>query len=230
MMTFVLIPGAGGVGTFWDPLAAELRDRGYESVPVDLPADDPKQGFPEYARVVVDAAAGRDDLVLVAQSLGGFAVPGVCALIPDAVRMIVFLNAMIPAPGETAGDWWGNTGSEAARHENDVREGRSGDDPVGLETHFLHDVPDEVRGALGPGRDEADIVFGQTAQLTAWPAVPIHVLTGRDDRFFPADFQRRLALSRLGVAPDLVPGGHLAALSYPAEIADRLVAYAASAG
>ncbi len=95
---------------------------------------------------------------------------------------------------------------------------------------FLHDVPAAVRGTLGPGRDEAEIVFAQTAELTAWPAVPIRVLTGRDDRFFPADFQRRLALSRLGVAPDLVPGGHLAALSHPAEVADRLVTYAASAG
>src|SRR5262249_18107958 len=123
MATFMLIPGAGGVGAFWDPLAAELRDRGHEPVAVDLPGDDPAQGFPEYARITVDAAADRDGLVLVAQSLGGFVVPGVCALAPDAVRMIIFLNAMIPAPGETAGDWWGNTGSAAALHENDVREG-----------------------------------------------------------------------------------------------------------
>jgi pimeloyl-ACP methyl ester carboxylesterase len=225
MTTFVLIPGAGGVGAFWDPLAAELRGRGHESVPLDLPADDPTLGFPEYAQLTVDAVDGRSDLVLVAQSMGGFVVPGVCARLPDAVRMIIFLNAMIPAPGETAGDWWGNTGSAEARRDNDVREGRSADEPFDLDTYFFHDVPAAARARLGPGRDQTETVFAQTAELTAWPPVPMHVLTGRDDRFFPADFQRRVALSRLGVAPDLVPGGHLAALSYPGEIADRLVGY-----
>lgn len=228
MTTFVLIPGAGGDGAFWGPLAAELRSRGHESVPIDLPADDPAQGFPEYAELIVDAVRGRRDLVLVAQSLGGFAVPGVCARIPDAVGRIVFLNAMIPAPGETAGAWWDNTGNAEARRDNDVREGRSPDEPVSLETHFFHDVPAAARGVLGSGRDEAETVFGQTAELTVWPPVPTHVLTGRDDRFFPAGFQRRVALARLGVTPDLVPGGHLAALSHPAEVADQLVAYARS--
>jgi hypothetical protein len=33
------------------------------------------------------------------------------------VRMLVFVNAMIPVPGATAGDWWANTGWEEARVE-----------------------------------------------------------------------------------------------------------------
>lgn len=51
------------------------------------------------------------------------------------------------------------------------------------------------------------------------------MVTGRDDRFFPADFQRRVAEDRLGIIPDEVPGGHLAALSHPMELVDRLEAY-----
>jgi hypothetical protein len=51
------------------------------------------------------------------------------------------------------------------------------------------------------------------------------VLVGRDDRFFPAPFQRRVAEERLGITPDEMPGGHCLALSRPAELADRLVAY-----
>jgi hypothetical protein len=34
--------------------------------------------------------------------------------------------------------------------------------------------------------------------------------------------QQRVARERLGVEPDLVPGGHLAALSRPAELAAAL--------
>ena len=48
------------------------------------------------------------------------------------------------------------------------------------------------------------------------------VLAGRDDRFFPLEFQRRIARDRLGLEADVVPGGHLVALSYPVDLADRL--------
>jgi DNA-binding FadR family transcriptional regulator len=45
--------------------------------------------------------------------MGAFTALPVCARLP--VRRLVLNNAMIPAPGETAGDWWEHTGSEAAR-------------------------------------------------------------------------------------------------------------------
>jgi hypothetical protein len=55
--------------------------------------------------------------------------------------------------------------------------------------------------------------------------VPTKVLASTHDRFFPVDFQRRLARERLGLVPDELPGGHLVSLSRPAELADRLVSY-----
>ena len=57
--------------------------------------------------------------------------------------------------------------------------------------------------------------------------LPTHVIVGRDDRFFPAGFQRRLARERLGVEPDVLPGGHVLALAQPGALARRLLAYAA---
>jgi pimeloyl-ACP methyl ester carboxylesterase len=56
--------------------------------------------------------------------------------------------------------------------------------------------------------------------------VPTHVVIARDDRFFPAEFQRRVARERLGIPGDEVPGGHLVALSQPDELTQRLVSYA----
>ncbi len=53
------------------------------------------------------------------------------------------------------------------------------------------------------------------------------MLVGRDDRFFPADFQRRVAKERLGVDADEIPGGHLVALANPVGLAQRLIDYAA---
>jgi pimeloyl-ACP methyl ester carboxylesterase len=60
--------------------------------------------------------------------------------------------------------------------------------------------------------------------------VPTRVLVARDDRFFPAEFQKRVAVERLGIAADEMPGGHLVALSQPEELATRLLTYASEAG
>ena len=49
----------------------------------------------------------------------------------------------------------------------------------------------------------------------------------RDDRFFPADWMRRIVEERLGITPDEIDGGHLVALSRPVELADLLVGYVA---
>src|SRR5581483_4595771 len=113
MSTFVLIPGAGGAAWFWHLVVPELRAAGHEAVALDLPAADETAGLPEYAGLVAAAIGGRDDAVLVAQSLGGFTAPLACALAP--VTLLVLVNAMIPVPGEMAGQWWDHTGWEAAR-------------------------------------------------------------------------------------------------------------------
>ena len=49
--------------------------------------------------------------------------------------------------------------------------------------------------------------------------MPTTVLAGAEDRLFPPDFQRRLARERLGLDVTIVPGGHMAALSRPHELA-----------
>ncbi|MFF2365318.1 alpha/beta fold hydrolase [Streptomyces sp. NPDC058122] len=217
---FVLIPGAGGSAWYWHPVVSELRARGHEAVAVDLPGDDESAGLPEYTDAVVAAIGGRADTVLVAQSLGGFTAPMVCARVP--VGLLVLANAMVPLPGETPGQWWGNTGSEPARLA--AAEAGGYGTEFDLETYFLHDVPAEVVAAgAGHERPEADIVFNQPCGIERWPGTTTRVLTATGDRFFPVDFQRRVARDRLGIEAETIPGGHLAALSHPSELVDRLV-------
>ncbi|WP_429727778.1 alpha/beta fold hydrolase [Amycolatopsis thermalba] len=55
--------------------------------------------------------------------------------------------------------------------------------------------------------------------------MPTRFVQGRDDRFFPLEFQRRVVRERLGLELDEIPGGHLAALSRPRELADLLVSW-----
>jgi pimeloyl-ACP methyl ester carboxylesterase len=221
MARFVLVPGAGGMASYWRCVAPVLRAAGHEPIAVDLPGGDRRAGLAAYADIVVRAIGERDDVVLVAQSLAGFTAPLACARAP--ARMIVFVNAMIAKPGETAGAWWAATGAVEARTKAAERGGYAREFDV--ETYFLHDVPQDVLRA-GPQlpRAEAEIVFAEPCRFERWPEIPIHVLAGRDDRFFPVAFQRRVALERLGREVEELPGGHLVALSNPQGLADRLLA------
>ena len=220
MSLFVLVPGAGGVAWFWHRVVPELQVRGHEAVAVTLPGPDGSAGLPEYADAIVAAIGDRRDVVVVAQSMGAFTAPMACARTP--VRLLVLVNAMIPLPGETPGDWWGHTGWEPARVAAAQAGGYSAE--FDLATYFMHDVPPEVAATGEDQRyDEADIAFGQPCAIERWPDVPTRVIAGQDDRFFPLDFQRRVARERLGTDVEVVPGGHLAALSRPAELTDRLV-------
>ena len=219
-MTFVLIPGAGGIAWYWHRVVPLLAEAGHDAVAVDLPGDDEHAGLPEYARLVAAAIGERDDVVLVAQSLGAFTAPLAARVAP--VRALVFVNAMIPVSGETPGEWWGNTGAPQARAAAAERGGYGTEFDEAV--YFLHDVPPEVAAAGVPHlRPEADVAFGSVCDFGGWPEVPIRVVAGADDRFFPVEFQRALAADRLGVEADVLPGGHLIALSRPSELASYLL-------
>jgi pimeloyl-ACP methyl ester carboxylesterase len=100
MAIFTLVPGAGGVAWYWHRVVPLLEQAKHEAIAVDLPGDDVQAGLSVYAQRVLEAIGTRE-VILVAQSLAGFTAPLVCA--KARVRVLVFVNAMIPVPGETAG-------------------------------------------------------------------------------------------------------------------------------
>jgi len=229
MATFVLIPGAGGDAWYWHRVVPELIERGHDVVAVELPADDDTAGLAEYVDAVLEAIGerrDRSDLVLVAQSLGGFTAP----LVADRVRveLIVLLTAMIPSPGESPAVWWSNTGQDRAMAEHAARHGTPPtlDTAADIEAIFFHDVPPEITAeAMKGGKDQSGTPMEKPWPLAAWPDVPTRFLLCRDDRLFPAEFMRRLVRERLGITPDEIDGGHLVALSRPKELAERLDRY-----
>lgn len=227
MATYVLLPGAGADPWYWHRVIPELEARGHDVVAPELPYADDSAGLEEYADVVVEAIGDRTGLILVAQSMAGFVAPMVAERVP--VTLLVMLAAMTPSPGESPGDWWGNTGQEQAMREKAERDGREvGEefDPIAI---FMHDVPPEV---VAEGGDHVSEVSGTPFQkpwpLAAWPDVPTRFLLCRDDRFFPADFQRRVVRERLGITPDEMDGGHCPALAHPKELVERLEGFRAA--
>src|SRR5919198_1304894 len=141
MTTYVLIHGAGDVAWYWHLLEAELRARGHDVVAPDLPGDDDSLELNDYADAVVASVGDRRDLVVVAQSFGGFTAPLVAVRLP--VDALVFVAGMVPSPGEAPRDWWDRTGYRQAVEEQAARDGgmTGNEDPY---VCFYHDVPREI--------------------------------------------------------------------------------------
>jgi pimeloyl-ACP methyl ester carboxylesterase len=210
MVTYVLIHGAGDSAWYWHLVSTELRARRHDVVAVDLPCDDESAGLSEYTDTVVRVIGDRRDLVVVAQSFGGYTAPLVCARLPT--QLLVLVAGMIPAPCESAEEMFANTGYEQEQQ----------DDTSDLAI-FYHDVPPELAAeAMSRGRTQANKPWREPWPLTAWPDVPTRYVLCRKDRIFPAAWTRRVVRDRLGITPVEIDSGHCPALSRPKELTNLL--------
>ena len=214
MATYALIHGGGDVGWYWHLVERELRARGHQTVAPDLPIEDEDATLDDHARAVLDAIATLPDggeLVVVGQSAGGYVAP-IVAERAEADRLIL-VAAMIPQPGETAGEMFETTGWRMPRNE----------DPSDIAV-FYHDVdPDLAAEAMSKARRQSDA--DEPWPLTAWPDVPTHFILCRNDRFFPAQWLRGVVRDRLGIEPDEIESGHTPALSRPTELVEIMESY-----
>jgi pimeloyl-ACP methyl ester carboxylesterase len=212
MATYALIHGAYDVGWYWHLVERELRQRGHRSTAPDLPIEDDGATLLDNARVVLNAIAATHDvgeLIVVGQSWGGYIAPIVAGL--AEADQLVLVAPMIPKPGETADEMWKATGWTFPRDEADP---------------FYHDVdPTLAASAKARERGQTEATAREPWPLAAWPAVPTHVIIGRDDRFFPAEWLRGVVRDRLGIEPDELASGHTPALSQPRELVSLMESY-----
>ena len=215
MASFAFIHGAGDVGWYWHLVEAELRTHGHDTVAPDLPIEDDNAGLSRYADVVIDAIGARRDVVVVAQSFGGYTAPIVADRI--GARAIVLVAGMVPKPGESAEEMFANTGWQPERLEDSS-----------ARSVFYHDVPSELADqALTHERRQSDTPGSEPWPLPAWPEIPTRFVLCRGDRFFPAKWLRAVVRDRLGIDPDEIESGHCPALSRPHELAALLERYVA---
>jgi pimeloyl-ACP methyl ester carboxylesterase len=215
MATYVLIHGASSDSWYWHLVVPRLQAAGHDAVAPDLPLADPSKGWNDYADVVLQAIGESENLIVVGHSLGAFTAALVASRTPTT--QLALVAAMVPKPGESAGAWWTNTGYESVENF----------DPL---TSFFHDVPKSVTAEAFQRAEvqQSETPFVQPLPLESWPDVPTRFLLCRNDRFFPADFLRRVVADRLGIVPDEMDSGHLPALAHPDELADWLIALAGS--
>lgn len=118
---------------------------------------------------------------------------------------------MIPRPGETDDEMWKATGWTFPQGEADA---------------FYHDVdPALAAEARSRERGQSETTSREPWPLEAWPDVPTHVIIGRDDRFFPADWLRASSATASGSSPMRSGRGHTLALSRPRELVELMESY-----
>lgn len=224
MATFALIHGAGDSSWHWHLVEPELRKLGHDTVAVDLPCEDDAADLNDYADAVARAIGVHHDVIVVAQSFGGFTAPLVCER--TDVDLMVFLSAMLPAPGETPSEYWTKTSWRPPDVEPGTADGFDPDQAWTVAA-FMHDLPDDIaREALKRERAQSESFSDDLWPLDRWPDVPARFLLCRDDRFFTPEWMREVVRERLGIEPDEIDGSHCVALSRPRELAAKLSSYA----
>jgi pimeloyl-ACP methyl ester carboxylesterase len=115
MATFVLVHGSGGGGWTWRETLAGLRAGGHEAVAPTLTGmgervhlAGPAVGLDTHVLDVANALAYEDlrDAVLVGHSYAGMVITGVAERVPERLRHLVYLDALVPADGQAARDFY----------------------------------------------------------------------------------------------------------------------------
>ncbi|MFK0255139.1 alpha/beta fold hydrolase [Streptomyces sp. NPDC090445] len=110
MTTYVLVPGAWHGAWTFEPLARELRRAGHEAYPLTLTGLGSRKhlltasvNLDTHIDDVVNLLADEDvtDAVLVGHSYGGMVVTGAADRVPDRVKGLVYVDAMVPEDGQS---------------------------------------------------------------------------------------------------------------------------------
>ena len=105
--TFVLVHGAWGGQWCWRDLSAELDERGVAWRSMDLPSSRmdaaPGTNLDDDADAVIEATLDAGRVVLVGHSYGGAVITQAAPRIAD-LSMLIYVAALVTAPGESATD------------------------------------------------------------------------------------------------------------------------------
>lgn len=109
-LTFVLVHGAWADASFWDGVAAELRQMGHLVYTPEYPGhgNDPNTDVTHamITQAVADfiVANRLRDIVLVGHSFGGSVVQTTAQLVPDRIKRLVFMNGFVLGDGQSVAD------------------------------------------------------------------------------------------------------------------------------
>ena len=226
-MSFVLIHGATLGATCWDRLTPLLDG---DVLAVDLPGRGTRADIDvrtvtldDCAKAVAADIVEREltDVVLVGHSFGGVTVPRVMALLPERIRHVVLLSAVVPEDGTRVLD----------QIDPDVRTSveaaiAGGVYSVGADAarYLLCNDADEDQADFILGRvvDDSAALLTETVDLSGYRLpIPRTYVQLSQDRCYPPELQAK-STARTAAAVATLDSGHMAMVTIPDQVAGIL--------
>jgi len=233
--SIVLVHGAWADASSWNAVAAELQAQGYTVLaPPNL-----LRGLATDTAYLSSFVAQRTSgpVVLVGHSYGGFVITNAAA--GGDVRALVYVDAFIPAEGETVFQILGGSGSafdipdpSAVFDVAGYPGAPEGDaeaflKPDTVHKYFAQDLPEAERSLIAAGQRPITLSANATpSAAAAWQTLPSWAVVGTDDLVIPAATQRSMA-ERAGAKISEVAGSHVSMVSNPRATIDAILAAAA---
>lgn len=198
--TIVIVHGAWGGGWAFKRVDHLLREKGFEVYRATLTGQgervhlgSPAIGLNTHIDDVVNTIIfeGLRDVVLVGHSYGGMVITGVVDRIPDRIRRVIYLDALLPIDGESMVS---AREDSAAFFQKMVKDGmlvppwlkdqpwpydvpqsfKTFTDPIGLKNAAARKVPGTYILTVDPGKEAKDDDFysmSVRAKKRGWPVV-----------------------------------------------------------
>ncbi|MFF5075593.1 alpha/beta fold hydrolase [Actinoplanes sp. NPDC000266] len=237
--SIVLVHGAWADASSWNSVTAQLRGQGFTV----LAPPNALRGVASDAEYLSSFVAQRTSgpVVLVGHSYGGVVISNAAGTIESA-KALVYVNAFIPAEGESIFQILGGSGSAL-----DVPDPTTVLDVVGYPgapegdaeaflkqdtvfKYFAQDLPDaEGRLILAGQRPITLSANAAPTTAAAWRTLPSWAVVGTDDLVIPAATQRSMA-ERAGAKTFEVAASHLSLVSHPEVTVEAILAAAGHVG
>ena len=222
--TIVLVHGGWADASSWDTVARRLQDRGYTVI---APANPLRGGQHDsaYLSSVLETISGP--IVLVGHSYGGVVITNAATGNPN-VKALVYVAAFAPDEGETVGQLLAmNPGSEAAPPNLTFRPYPDGVDvyitPSGFHRVFCADLPAKTAAAMAVTQRPIDAAaLSEPSGVPAWKTIPSWYVVASNDEAIPPATERFMA-KRAGATTVQIASSHVAMISHPAVVTDRIL-------
>ena len=216
--TVVLVHGAWADASGFQGVEAGLRRAGY---PV-LEFADPLRSLPDDSATLATFLKLRTQgqVILVGHSYGGAVITNAATSDPD-VKALVYIDAFVPAAGETLNDLININGPvDTAALFDFVPYAPGGDVDLYLKgsvfaTVFANGLPKAEQDRLFIAqRPLAASALGEASGAPAWSTIPSWYVVGTEDHIIPAALQEFMA-QRAGSHVTTVDAGHLSFIARP---------------
>jgi pimeloyl-ACP methyl ester carboxylesterase len=228
--TIVLVHGAWADASSWDGVITRLREEGFTAVA----APDPLRGLSGDSSYLADFLSSiQGPIVLVGHSYGGMVITNAATGNPN-VKALVYVDAFIPAQGDTA---FGLTaakpgscvGSAKAFAAVPYPGAAAGDFDVYLKTGpdlpypgfgpcFANDLPASEAAILAATQSPIAFSAGSAPSgVPAWLTIPSWDVIGTADHVIPPAEQLFMA-QRAGAQVTKVNASHLSLISQPGAV------------